>query len=75
MALPSPTDGYEALPAHPPCAFCDGTKTDLVSPFGSVLSVASYWCADCRTPFEYVKWGAATPDPAPKGRAGGGESS
>lgn len=39
------------------CAFCGGSETELHSPFGSALSVATYWCRSCRTPFEWIKWG------------------
>lgn len=45
------------LPTSPACAFCGGTETELHSPFGSALSVATYWCRKCRTAFEWVKWG------------------
>ncbi|MEN8375684.1 MAG: hypothetical protein ABFS34_09570 [Gemmatimonadota bacterium] len=45
------------LPDSPPCAFCGGTETELHSPFGTALSVATYWCLTCRTAFEWVKWG------------------
>lgn len=48
------------LPASPACVFCDGTETELHAPFGSALSVATYWCRTCRTAFEWVKWGAET---------------
>lgn len=44
------------MPASPACVFCDGRNTELHSPFGTALSVATYWCRDCRTAFEYVKW-------------------
>ena len=44
------------LPESAPCPFCDGTETALVNPFGGQLSVAQYWCRDCRTGFEYIKW-------------------
>lgn len=44
------------MPARPGCTFCDGTNTELHSPFGTALTVATYWCRDCRTSFEYVKW-------------------
>ncbi len=47
------------LPTHPPCPFCDGHDTELLSPFGSVLSVAVFWCRPCHTAFELVKWRAA----------------
>ena len=52
------------LPATPQCPFCDRTKTWLVSPFGSQLSVATYWCDRCRTAFEHIKWAGARPRPA-----------
>jgi hypothetical protein len=53
---PSPGEDY-GLPESPACAFCGGTRTELHSPFGSALSVATYWCNECRTAFEWVKWG------------------
>jgi hypothetical protein len=53
---PSATD--YGLPDSVPCPFCGGSATELHSPFGSVLSVATYWCRACRSPFEWVKWGA-----------------
>lgn len=46
--------GYD-LPEHPPCPFCDGEETELHSPFGTALSVATYWCRRCRTAFEWIK--------------------
>jgi len=49
----TPTGG---LPEAPPCPFCERTQTELMNPFGSQLSVATYWCRDCRSPFEVMKW-------------------
>ena len=46
----------ELLPRSAPCPFCEGTETELVSPFGGQLSVAQYWCRRCRTGFEFIKW-------------------
>ncbi len=40
------------LPERVPCPFCDGQDTELHSAFGSQLSVATYWCRRCATPFE-----------------------
>ncbi len=40
------------LPERVPCPFCDGQETELHSAFGSQLSVATYWCRRCATPFE-----------------------
>ena len=48
-------DGTYALPRSVECPFCGGTNTHLETPFGSVLSVAQYYCRDCRTIFEWVK--------------------
>lgn len=60
-----PAGGYEAedfgLPKHATCPFCDGEDTELHNPFGSQLSVATYWCFACHTAFEWLKWSA--PDP------------
>ncbi|MEZ4417306.1 MAG: hypothetical protein R3E10_16240 [Gemmatimonadota bacterium] len=47
------------LPASPPCPFCEGTETELFSAFGSQLSVSTYWCRTCRSPFEVMKWTSA----------------
>lgn len=52
------------LPEHPPCPFCDGRETEIHSPFGTALSVATYWCRRCRTAFEWVKWDDRTESPA-----------
>ena len=44
------------LPSAPPCPFCEGRDTELLNTFGPHASVASYWCRDCRSPFELLKW-------------------
>lgn len=44
------------LPEHVPCTFCGGTSTELHSAFGPQLSVATYWCLRCHSPFEFIKW-------------------
>ncbi len=43
------------LPERLLCPFCDGDDTELHSPFGSALSVATYWCRACHTAFEWFK--------------------
>lgn len=53
LALSDLTGG---LPESPPCPFCEGNETELMNPFGPQLSVASYWCRSCRSPFEIMKW-------------------
>ncbi|MGH7482053.1 MAG: hypothetical protein ACRELV_07850 [Longimicrobiales bacterium] len=51
-----PTASELGLPRSPACPFCDGRATELHAPFGSALSVATYWCRSCRTAFEWIKW-------------------
>ena len=51
------------LPVQAQCPFCSGSNTELHSPFGSQLSVATYWCKRCFTAFEYMK--AHTPAAKP----------
>ena len=49
------------LPVNPTCPFCDGSDTELFNPFGSQLSVATYWCRPCKSPFEFFKWAEEEP--------------
>lgn len=51
------------LPAHVTCPFCEENETELHSPFGPQLSVATYWCHRCHTAFDYVKWSGQRPSP------------
>lgn len=53
---PSPSADSTRLPKAPPCPFCEGTATELMSAFGSHASVSTYWCRDCHSPFEVLKW-------------------
>ncbi len=64
---PSPS-----LPDAPRCPFCDGTRTEIMSLFGSHASLTTCWCADCRSPFEFLRWRdpAATPKVAATGAPG-----
>lgn len=50
------TEDAYGLPRQVRCPFCDGDETELHSPFGTALSVATYWCRRCHTAFEWVKW-------------------
>jgi hypothetical protein len=45
-----------SLPDSPPCPFCAGRETELMSAFGSHASVSTYWCRACGSPFELMKW-------------------
>ena len=56
VSTPPPDARDYNLPEHPACPFCDQQDTALHSPFGPQLSVATYWCTPCRTPFEFLKW-------------------
>jgi hypothetical protein len=44
------------MPGSPPCTFCGGEDTEILSSFGSHASVSTYWCRGCRSPFELLKW-------------------
>ena len=48
--------GASRLPTAPACPFCEGTQTELMNAFGAHASVSTYWCRDCRSPFELLKW-------------------
>jgi transcription elongation factor Elf1 len=48
------------LPPRATCPFCNRDETELHSAFGPQLSVATYWCRRCHSPFEWLKW---TPRP------------
>lgn len=58
VTKPEPDLNDYPLPASVKCPFCNGTDTELQSPFGSVMSVAQYYCRRCRTVFEWIKWEA-----------------
>lgn len=52
----------------PPCPFCGGKRTEVMSLFGSHASLTTCWCEDCRSPFEFLRWREADSgnmDPAP----------
>jgi hypothetical protein len=45
-----------SMPSSPPCTFCGGEETEIMSSFGSHASVSTYWCRTCGSPFEMMKW-------------------
>lgn len=51
-----PTAADLGMPESVACPFCGGRRTELHSAFGPQLSVATYWCLACRSPFEWLKW-------------------
>ncbi len=53
------------LPECAPCPFCGQRETELHSPFGPQLSVATYWCHVCHTAFDWLKWSSRDPAARP----------
>jgi transcription elongation factor Elf1 len=54
-ALP-PLDTRDlGLPERVACPFCEQQETEILSLFGTALSVATYWCRRCRTAFEWIR--------------------
>lgn len=45
------------------CAFCESTETELVSLFGQNLLSSQYYCRNCHSVFEAVRWVETTSDP------------
>jgi len=42
--------------SHVRCPFCESTNTRKESDFGTTLAYAQFYCSDCRTMFEWLKW-------------------
>ncbi len=38
------------------CPFCESTNTRKESDFGTTLAYSQFYCHDCRTMFEWLKW-------------------
>lgn len=55
MSKKAPSAADFGLPERVTCPFCDHDDTELHSPFGPQLVVASYWCNRCRTAFDWLK--------------------
>lgn len=43
------------------CPFCDATDVERASTFGSEVSKAQYYCNDCNTVFERLKYDGKQP--------------
>ena len=43
------------------CAFCSSTDTELISLFGQFLLASQYYCRNCHSVFEAVRWTEETP--------------
>lgn len=44
------------------CPFCESTDTEQESAFGSEISKTQYYCNDCNTVFERIKFDGENPD-------------
>ncbi|MCE2422974.1 MAG: hypothetical protein J4G03_06660 [Gemmatimonadetes bacterium] len=44
------------LPASLPCPFCGGEDASQFSPFGGQVSTSQYYCNECRSVFESIRW-------------------
>jgi hypothetical protein len=38
------------------CPFCGSKETQQETDFGTTLAYAQFYCRQCRTPFEWIKW-------------------
>jgi len=43
------------------CPFCGSTETEFFSLFGQFLLTSQYYCRNCRTVFDVVRWTEADP--------------
>jgi transposase-like protein len=41
---------------NPACPFCKSRDTELIALFGQQMMTSQYFCNNCRTGFEAVKW-------------------
>ncbi len=64
---PRPDEPGPAPDEAPPCPFCGGSRTEVMSLFGSHASLTTCWCAACRSPFEFLRWRG---EPGGKGARG-----
>lgn len=44
------------------CPFCGSADVERLSRFGSEISKQGYFCNDCRSPFERIKYDGQRPD-------------
>jgi transposase-like protein len=38
------------------CSFCSSTKVEKISSFGTAQLVRQYYCNNCNSVFEYIRW-------------------
>ncbi|HLB46835.1 MAG: hypothetical protein AABZ58_10725 [Chloroflexota bacterium] len=46
------------------CPFCGSTETEFFSLFGQFLLTSQYYCRNCRTVFDVVRWTEDEPQPS-----------
>ena len=66
----NPSAGHDEpspRPPVPPCPFCGSDRTEVMSLFGSHASLTTCWCAECRSPFEFLRWRDAPDGQGPDG--------
>ena len=45
------------------CPFCNSSETEFFSLFGQFLLASQYYCRNCRTVFDVVRWTEEEPPP------------
>ncbi|MFC0560733.1 PaaD-like zinc ribbon domain-containing protein [Halalkalibacter alkalisediminis] len=40
----------------PFCSFCNSENVNLIAPFGTAQLVRQFYCGDCKSVFEYIRW-------------------
>jgi transposase-like protein len=38
------------------CSFCSSTNVEKISSFGTAQLVRQYYCNNCNSVFEYIRW-------------------
>lgn len=38
------------------CPFCNSTDTEMIALFGQQLMTSQYYCRNCHSAFEAIKW-------------------
>lgn len=40
----------------PSCSFCNSTEVEKISSFGTAQLVRQYYCNNCNSVFEFIRW-------------------
>ncbi|ARK29751.1 PaaD-like zinc ribbon domain-containing protein [Halalkalibacter krulwichiae] len=41
---------------RPHCSFCQSENVKVIAPFGTAQLVRQFYCHDCKSVFEYIRW-------------------